>query len=195
VPAVAHDEIRAEPSSLVRDLTGEFRPCRIFDGPSEAVVADEVVDGKVLDRQTGVVLDQLARDLMEERATSIRYTGMFPCQLAGGLAVVTASLLGSRKGTRPTPKSPKAVPEWVVGRPAPNLTTVRSGRDGERYETSVYSDELTGPVFGSRPMTAGRMEGGCTDVESYIPAATASSDGGEQDLGPCTRVILRLVTK
>jgi hypothetical protein len=105
-------------------LTAKFRPCGIFDGASEAVVADEVIDGKVLDRQPGVVLDQLARDLVEEGATSIRYAGMFACQPSGGLAAVAGSRLGSRQGARPVPKSPKAAPEWVVGRPAPNLSPV-----------------------------------------------------------------------
>ena len=49
VPAVTNHEVCAEPSGFIPELTGKFRPCGVADGPSKAVVADEVVDGKVLE--------------------------------------------------------------------------------------------------------------------------------------------------
>jgi hypothetical protein len=102
VPAVTNHEVCAEPSGFIPELTGKFRPCGVADGPSKAVVADEVVDGKVLDSQPGVVLDQLARDLVEEGAAGIRYVSMFACKPSGGLDTLARSILSSRQGARTT---------------------------------------------------------------------------------------------
>jgi hypothetical protein len=165
-------------------------------------VTDEIVNGKVLDSQPGVVLDQLARYLMEEGSAGIRNVSVLACKLSCGLGVVTGSALSSRQGARAAPKSAKPARERIIGRPAPNLSPVRSCCDSECEETPVYPDEPTTLTLVTRLMTAPRMEVRRLDIETHIPAGTAPSYGGEEDLGPpggpsCARnwIDLRVGTK
>jgi hypothetical protein len=98
VPAVTNHQVCTEPSRLVNELTGKLRPRGVSDGSSKAVVTHEIVDGKVLDSQPGVVLDQLARDLVEEGSAGIRNVSVFARKPSGGLGVIVGSALSSRQG-------------------------------------------------------------------------------------------------
>jgi len=61
-------------------------------------MADEIVDGKVLDGQQGVVLDQLARDLMEEAAAGVGNSRVLTSKPPGGFSMVPGAALRSRQG-------------------------------------------------------------------------------------------------
>jgi len=71
----------------------------------------------------------------------------------------------------------------MLGLPATDLGSVRSCCNRERDKTYVDSDIAATLPFGTRLVAALRMNVGCMDVETDIPAGTAPSNGGEEDLG------------
>jgi hypothetical protein len=62
-------------------------------------MADEILDGEVFDSQQGVVLDQPARDLMEETVAGVGNPGVLTSKPPGGSCVVPGAALRARHGT------------------------------------------------------------------------------------------------
>jgi hypothetical protein len=146
-------------------------------------VADEIVDGKVLDGQQGVVLDQLARDLMEEAAAGVGNPGVLTPKPPAGFCVVPGAALRSRQGAGTALQSAKPGGQGMVGLPATDLGSVRSCGNRERDKPYVDSDIAATLSFGTRLVAAPWMNVGCMDVETDIPAGTSPSDGGKENLG------------
>ena len=67
----------------------------------------------------------------------------------------------------------------MVGLPSTDLGSVRSCCNSERNKAYVDSDIAATLPFGTRLVAAPRVNVGCKDVETDIPAGTVPSDGGE----------------
>jgi hypothetical protein len=103
VAAVRDPDLPAVPRLLVDDLPGEFCPARIGDGAGQVLVANQVGDGEVLQRQPVVGLDELAGDLMQEASTDIGDASVLLGQAAGNLGAIVGVELGARRGPAAPP--------------------------------------------------------------------------------------------
>jgi hypothetical protein len=104
-PAVADHQLAPEPGRLVSKLAGELGPRGIGDGFGEALVADQVGDGKIFDGQLAVGLGKLARDLMKEVSPNVGNPNVLLGQHTSGFHLVLGTALGARElaGEPPEP--------------------------------------------------------------------------------------------
>ena len=99
-PAVADDQLCAEPRRLVGELAGELGPGDIADGTGQTSVGDEIGDGEVFQTEPVVGLDQLAGDPMEKVSTDVGDPGVLPGQAPDRLGPVARAGQGRRGAMR-----------------------------------------------------------------------------------------------
>ena len=181
-PAVADDQLGAEPRCLVGELAGELGPGDITDGTGQTPVGDEVGNGEVFQTEPVVGLDELAGDLVEKVSTDVGDVGVLPGQAPDRLGPVARAGPGRRDVMRQPAEAHHAAMQRHGCSEAADLGPVRSRCHSERDEASVQPNK---PVIAGRSgqvATVGVQVGGL-HVEADIPAGPVPTDGREQDLG------------
>jgi len=168
-PAVADDQLGAEPRCLVGELAGELGPGDITDGTGQTPVGDEVGNGEVFQTEPVVGLDELAGDLVEKVSTDVGDVGVLPGQAPDRLGPVARAGPGRRDVMRQPAEAHHAAMQRHGCSEAADLGPVRSRCHSERDEASVQPNK---PVIAGRSgqvATVGVQVGGL-HVEADIPA-------------------------